>query len=225
MLEKICEGVWSAPSPLAVLGMIKLNTRMTVVRMRDGGIWLHSPVAINDELRKRVSQLGEVRYIVAPSCFHHMFVLPWKEAFPNADVYIARGLHKKRKDLAYAGIFEGQAIWPEFAQQTIKGMPSLNEELFFHHDSQTLITTDFLFYMPQTTGFTGMYAWLNGFKQRVMTPIIFRAAIKNKREFLESLQNIRGWIPKTISMCHHYIYTEDAQGAFQQALNRLGVPE
>ena len=223
MMEKVCEDIWSVPAPLTVLGFIKLNTRMTIVRMRDDSLWLHSPVPLTEQLRQAVSDLGDVQYIVAPSSFHHMFVQPWKEAFPNAKLYIARGLDKKRKDLEYTGVLEGGGVWPEFAQCTIKGMPVVNEELFFHRDSQTLIVTDFLFFMPQSTGFTGLYAWINGFKQRVTTPLLFKSLIKDKEAFRDSLHTIRGWHPQNISMCHHSVCKENADEVLQGALDRLGV--
>ena len=136
----------------------------------------------------------------------------------------AKGLSKKRKDLGDVTILE-EELWPELAQQRIGGMPILNEVLFLHRDSQTLIATDFLFYMPQASGLTGMYAWINGFKQRVMTPLLFRMAIKDQETFRHSLQNIRSWEVQNISMCHHHIYKEDAQEALTAALDSLKVPQ
>lgn len=224
-MESVAEGIWSIRAPLTVLGFIQLNTRMTIVRLQDGSLWIHSPVPFTEEYKQSLDALGEVRFIVAPSCFHHMFVLPWKEAYPEAQLCVAKGLPKKRKDLGEVTLLGEDEIWPDFAQQRIEGMPVLNEMLFFHRESQTLIATDFLFYMPQASGFTGFYAWLNGFKQRVTTPLLFRMAIKDQKKFRTSLQKIRAWSPKNISMCHHYIYKEGAEEALAGALDRLKVPQ
>ena len=45
-----------------------LRVRMTVAR-RDGGLWLHSPIAIDEALAGTLAELGEVRHIVAPNRF------------------------------------------------------------------------------------------------------------------------------------------------------------
>ena len=228
MLEKITENIWSVKAPFKVFGLIALNGRMTIVRLQNEELWLHSPIPISDELRREIDALGTVRYLVAPSCFHHMFVGPWKEAYPEAQIFGARGLHKKRKDLTIDTIFQEPIpqYWEEFSQFTIQGMPAVNEVLFFHKPSHTLIVTDFLFYMPQASGFTGFYAWLNGFKQKITTPFLFTLAIKDKEAFRNSLTALHIWNVKHISMCHHYIYSqEDACLHIQTALNALNVAE
>ena len=184
MLETIAQGVWSVPAPFKILGLIHLNGRMTIVRLRDGGLWIHSPVPINAKLQESIDALGPVRALVAPSRLHHMFVQPWKDAYPQAKIYAAKGLAKKRPDLSIDAVIEDTPLWEEFHQKRIRGMPAVQEVLFLHRDSQTLITTDFLFYMPDASGFTNFYAWLNGFKQRVSTPFIFRSVIKDKTDFV-----------------------------------------
>ena len=105
MLETITDHVWSVRAPFKVFGLIALNGRMTIVRLQNGDLWLHSPIPISDALREEIDALGPVRYLVAPSCFHHMFVGPWKEAYPDAQIFAARGLHKKREDLSIDTLF------------------------------------------------------------------------------------------------------------------------
>ena len=227
MITSIANNIWSVPAPFTIFGLIKLNGRMTIVRLNDGSLWLHSPIPISDKLRREVDALGPVRYLVAPSCFHHMFVGDWKEAYPDAKIFAARGLHKKRTDLAIDTFFQEPHVqnWEEFTHITIQGMPAVNEVLFYHIPSDTLIVTDFLFYMPDATGFTGIYAWINGFKHQITTPFLFRLAIKNKDSFRKSLSAIRSWTPQNISMCHHHIYTQtDVQKHLSSALDRLNIP-
>ena len=228
ILETIADNVWSVPAPFKVFGLIALNGRMTIVRLQNGDLWLHSPIPISDALREELDALGPVRYLVAPSCFHHMFVGPWKEAYPDAQIFAARGLHKKREDLSIDTLFREpkKQHWDEFSQFTIEGMPAVNEVLFFHKPSSTLIVTDFLFYIPEASGFTGFYAWINGFKQKITTPFLFTLAIKDKEAFRTSLTTLRSWNVKHISMCHHYIYSqEDANTRVQAALDALNVAE
>lgn len=226
MLEQIADNIWSVPAPLRIFGVIALNTRMTIVCFANNELWLHSPIPISNELKKEIDTLGTVTYLVAPSCLHHMFVGGWKEAYPNAKIYAARGLQKKRPDLNIETIFREptEQHWEEIEQYTIEGMPIVNEVLFFHKPSQTLIVTDFVFYMPNVSGFTAFYAYINGFYSKITSPIIFKLAIKQKEDFRKSLVRVRHWQPKHISMCHHFIYSEtDASTKFQAILDGFQV--
>ena len=103
-------------------------------------------------------------------------------------------------------------------------MPAVQEVLFFHKSSQTLIVTDFIFHMPNSSGCTSLYVWFNGFKKNPSTPFLFKLAIKDKQAFRSSLQYIRHWNPKHIAMCHHNTYTEDdATEVLHSILDGLSV--
>jgi uncharacterized protein DUF4336 len=80
------------------MGM-RVSSRMTVVRLRDGKLWLHSPVPVSPQLRAQLGELGEVAFIVAPDRYHHLFVDACVQAFPHAAVFGAPGLAAKRPDL------------------------------------------------------------------------------------------------------------------------------
>lgn len=226
MLEPIGDQIWTCPVDFKVGGFLALNGRMTVIRLPDGGLWLHSPVQISDALRAEVDALGPVQHIVAPSGLHHLFAPAWMSAYPDAVLYGVRGLEKKHPEQSFVFLGEenGAVSWEGIEQCALAGMPAVNEVLFFHQPSQTLIVTDFLFYMPDTTGFIGAYAWLNGFKQRVITPPIFRLGIRDKAAFRHSLVPLRKWSPSAISMCHHTVYVDGATAALHDALDRLQVP-
>jgi hypothetical protein len=111
MLTNHAPDLWSIPALQTFLGW-ELGTRMTVVRLQQGGLWLHSPVAMTDELKGAVAELGDVCYVVAPTNFHHLYVGPWLEAWPDAVLYGAPGLGKKRKDLSFTGMLDGASTLP-----------------------------------------------------------------------------------------------------------------
>ena len=83
MLKPFAEHVWTESRRAKFLG-VETGTRMTVVRLSDGGLFVHSPVALDLETRREVDALGEVRAVVAPSVFHHLFVGEWMAAYPKA---------------------------------------------------------------------------------------------------------------------------------------------
>src|SRR5262245_11816376 len=72
---------------------------MTVLRLPDGGLLLHSPVALTPARRAAVSELGPVAHLYSPNVYHHMWLGDWATAFPSARVHAPPGLAKKRRDL------------------------------------------------------------------------------------------------------------------------------
>src|SRR5215468_1137491 len=103
MLERFGAQIWIADGgETAVIGF-RYPTRMALVRLTDGGLFVWSPVALSPALRTEVDALGEVRVIVAPNSLHHLFLAEWKSAYPAAKLIAAPGLAEKRKDLAFDG--------------------------------------------------------------------------------------------------------------------------
>jgi hypothetical protein len=156
-LKEHAPGLWTADGQ-ADKGIPKFlqkhdfSTRMTVIRLSAGGLFLHSPIRLDGGLRAELDGLGEVRAIVAPNRAHHLFAGDACAAYPNAKLYGALGLPLKRKDLKFAGMLgdEPRPEWRgDIEQRMVKGAPMLNEVAFFHPASRTLILTDLVFNVPK----------------------------------------------------------------------------
>ena len=75
-MQELAPDLWVADSPLRFLGL-EMGARMTVIRLPDGKLLLHSPIAPTAELVREVEALGPVAYLIAPNKFHHLFVGDW----------------------------------------------------------------------------------------------------------------------------------------------------
>ena len=75
-------------------GGMDLFSRMTIVRLNDGKLWLHSPCKIDALLKSEIDQLGEVAYIIAPGNFHHLYVSDLQTEYPNAETFLCPGLER-----------------------------------------------------------------------------------------------------------------------------------
>ena len=143
-LAVLAPNLWELNAPLSVLGMA-LGHRMTVARLPDGGLWVHSPVAHSPALAAELARLGPVANIVAPNAIHDTYLEGWFAAFPTARFHGARGFAKFRPDLKFTDALGDtpDAAWAAtFDQHMIRGMPRLNEVAFLHRASHTLILTD-----------------------------------------------------------------------------------
>lgn len=67
-LKPIAPDVWIVDGPEIRMGYLGIKvpfpTRVTIVRLPDGAIWNHSPIAPNESLAKEAQKLGLSRFDV-----------------------------------------------------------------------------------------------------------------------------------------------------------------
>lgn len=219
MLQNIAPNIWHTQHNFVANG-ISVSSRMTVVRLQDGSLWLHSPVPISSELKAELTALGEVKYVVAPSKMHHLFAADCMAAFPQAALFGAPGLQAKRPDLQ--GMRELQAVaepsWQEdLAQHFFAGMPLVNETVWFHKPSRTLIVTDLLQYYQGDLSFgLKIYAKLTGTRKQLAVPKTVRWLVKDRAAAHASAQKILDWPFERVVVAHNSIVETDAHAVVEK---------
>jgi hypothetical protein len=193
MLNQFGDEVWTADGSDVVIVGFHYPTRMAVIRLSDGGLFIWSPISLTDILRAGVDALGQVRHIIAPNSLHHLFLPEWKRAFPGAKVYAPPGLRKKRKDIAFDADL-ADAPNPDWAREIdqvlMQGNLITTEAVFFHVKSGTVLFTDLIQQLPANS-FSGRRALVA--KLDLMTgpepsvPRKFRVAFANRRAARDAL--------------------------------------
>jgi hypothetical protein len=128
-------------------GGLDLFSRMTLVRLSDGKLWVHSPCNVDTQLKSEIDKLGEVAYILAPGDFHHLHVAEFQNLYPKAETFLCPGLEKKRADLNFDWILGNrpdQRWHGEFEQVVIQGTRIISEVAFVHKPTRMLILVDLL---------------------------------------------------------------------------------
>ena len=128
-------------------GGLDLFSRMTLIRLNGGKLWVHSPCQIDQQLKSEIDQLGEVAFIVAPGSYHHLHVSDFQSLYPDAETFLCPGLEKKRDDLKFDWILGNRPDprWEsELEQLFIQGTTFISEVAFLHQESKTLILVDLL---------------------------------------------------------------------------------
>jgi hypothetical protein len=146
-VRALAEDLWVVDRPQSFYGL-PVGTRMTVVRLPGGRLLLHSPVALDAELRTRLDAVGRVSFAVAPNRLHHLYAGEVAQAYPGARLWVAPGLERKRPDLAFEAVLGDEAPkeWrDDVAQVFFRGRPYENEVAFFHRRSRTLLLCDLAF--------------------------------------------------------------------------------
>lgn len=144
-LAPFVEGaLWTCWRPLRCYG-IEMGTRMTVCRLGDGSLWVHSPVSPEPSLVAALQALGRVEHVVAPSKLHWLYLEDFCARFPDALRYASPGLPARRPELAFDVVL-GDDPRPGWAadldQCALRGRFYLDEVVFHHRASGTLIVAD-----------------------------------------------------------------------------------
>jgi len=197
MLEALGTSLWCATGDHWMPGRVYFPVRMTLAKLADGRLWIHSPIAWTPELGAAVDGLGEVGWLVAPNVMHHMYLGEWASRYPSAQVYGAPGLAARRPDLSFHGELGGAGVPPwgdEVAQVLIAGIPKLNEVAFFHAASGALIVTDLVFNIHRWKGWvTGIVLIFSGARRKLAQSRLVRSMTNDRRAAAESARRMMAW--------------------------------
>ena len=120
-------------------------TRMVIVRLADGGLWLWSPIKKSAEIEGSVRALGQVRHIVSPDSLHYLFLGEWQAAFPNAKLWGTASTIVKCSDLKFSETLTNDppSDWAgQIDQAYFTNSAFMDELIFFHRSSRTVIIAD-----------------------------------------------------------------------------------
>jgi hypothetical protein len=225
-LKSLAPGLWTADRPLKlpfILGDI--GCRMTIIRLGDGGLFLHSPVPLDAETRSAIAEIGPVHAIVAPSKAHHLFAGDYVKAYPAAKLYGAPGLAEKRKDLNFAATLgdEADSAWEhQIAQHLFLGAPRLNEVVFFHPASRTVIFTDLVFNMPSYDAPKArVFNWLTGAAGHFGPHRLIRRMLSDRTAARTSVEKILEWDFDRVIVSHGEILNSGGHDRLRTAFSYL----
>jgi hypothetical protein len=178
---------------------------MTVLRLGDGSLLLHSPITLDDSLRSQIDALGPVAHIVAPSLFHHLYAGDAAKAFPEAKVHGAAGLRKKRPDLrldAVLGEHAEQAWRDDLEVLPIEGT-LLEETLFWHRPSGTLLSADLIEnFQSADDWWTHFYLKIGGIYGKIGLSRMLRLAFRDRKRARRSIDQVLDWDFDRIVLAH-----------------------
>lgn len=228
-LQPFGPDIWIADGPTVDVAGFHYPTRMAVMKLVEGGLFVWSPVALSDELKRAVDGLGTVRCIVAPNTLHHLSLPAWKAAYPSAGLFAAPGLRQRRADITFdAELAEAApAAWSGVIDQVIvHGNAITTEVVFFHRASGTVLFTDLIQHFPKGwfKGWRGLVAKLDRMTAaEAEVPQKFRIAFRDRKAGRASIERILAWPSQKVLMAHGEPITSDGR-AFIQRTFRWLVP-
>lgn len=212
--------LWIVNNPHKWIGL-DMRGRMTVMRLADGALVLHSPVPIDDTLAASLAELGPVQHLVAPNKFHHVYLPAAAARYPEAQVHMAPGLSRKRPEIKSFFSFDGMPH-PHWAgsleAELYAGAPLINEVALYHHASRSLVLTDLMMNVSQADGFMSQLVWkLEGVWGRPAVPRLNKFATRDKAAAASSIARISAWPFERIIVAHGEVIETDAEAIFAKA--------
>ena len=204
-----------------------IPVRMTVIRLPNGTLLLHSPTRYSAALQQALEQLGPIAHLVAPSIVHWMYARAWQDALPAATVWAAPGL-RERGQVRRSGLRIDRELTdgapPEWAdeieQAIVRGGGGFAEVVFFHRPSRTVLMTDVVqnFELRKLPWILRPIARLLGnVAPSSRGPAHLRAVVALKSN-ADAARRIVAWAPERIMVTHGSPIDQDAAATLRRSL-------
>jgi hypothetical protein len=197
MLNEVHPGLFVSRVPYRAMGLW-LGRQLVVSRLPKGGVWIHSPIPWSPALRSAVTDLGEVRHVVGPNRYHDECLREFQTEYPAARFHAAPGLAEARRDIRFVPAALSDEPHPDWAdiidQHLVRGMPRLNEVVFFHRPSRSLIIADLAFnFGPGTHWLLAAVMKLNGGFGQFAPTLFEKSMMKDRTAVRASIDHILSW--------------------------------
>ena len=230
-LKPVAPEIWVVDGGSIRFYGMPFPTRMTVIRLASGELFIHSPVALAGDLRAEVSALGPVRYLVAPNWIHYAWVRDWQQAFPESLSWASPGVRARALgrgvDIAFDAELGDEAP-PEWAgqiDQVVADSGWHREVVFFHRASRTLVLTDLIenlepqhlpwwFRLLARAG--GVLAPEGGMPRDMA--LSFRRRRAHLRDVVERMLS---WKPERVIIAHGRCFEHDGEAVLRRAFAKV----
>ena len=211
--KPVAPDIWVIDGPAIRFYGMPFSTRATVVRLKSGELWVHSPTKLTDALKDQVSALGPVAHLVAPNWIHYAYVAEWQAAFPKAKSWAAPGVADRAASRKMQVQFDhdlgpkADSPWKgQIEQMIVEGSRIHREAVFFHKASKTLILTDLIENFEPAK----MSWWMRPIIRLVgiadpdgQMPKDMRATFRDNCELLRAaVEQMIEWAPERIILAH-----------------------
>lgn len=235
-LKPIGENIWIVDGPIVDMALYGLSvpfpTRMTVIRLTSGDLFVHSPTELTAALREELDAVGRVRHLVSPNRLHYAHIGAWQRAYPEATAWASPGVRERARQQNIEVRFdqdlhdEAPPTWREDVDQLLfEGSSYLTEVVFFHGASRTLLLADLIqnFERARLPPKMHWIAKLGGaLHPDGKVPLDLRVTfVLSKARARACYERMSAWRPERIVLGHGRWYESDGEGELERAFRWL----
>jgi hypothetical protein len=229
-LEAFADNIWIAEGPHVHDFGVMFSTRMTVIRLTSGAVWVDSPVLVPFETLREITRLGPVSYLVAGTPRHVWRLEAWHELFPEAELWAARPtpMTLKGNPVPITGTLGDTPSpgWEEDLDQlAFKGNPLIEEIFFYHRGSRTLILDDLIQNHPPKKAHplrNALFRLSGVAYPHGGVPLDIRLSFIHRSLARQSLERLLSWDFERLIIAHGPCLQENAKPFVEEAFRWLG---
>jgi hypothetical protein len=144
--------------------LMDLPRRMTLVRLRDGGLIVWSAVALDETEMATLEAAGRPAFLVVPNDHHRLDAKAWKERYPELQVVAPQGARDKVAEAVPVDSTEPDFGDPNVEFMTVPGTRGQEAALSVRTaNGTTLVLNDLVANIRHTSGFGGWLLRVMGF--------------------------------------------------------------
>jgi hypothetical protein len=225
-LQSFADSLWTSSTTIRFAGMWIPHV-MTVIRLSDGSLVLHSPCFPSVDLHAQVRQLGDVAHVVAPNWFHDLYLAEYKRSYPEATFWGPPFMRRLAPRLIDRVVEDTtQTPWSnEMPHAVIRGFLTFDEAIFFHAPTRTAIVADLLMNLAAdctTPLYTRFMYKVGGVDGKLAVPPYLRwFSLTSRAELRRTAQRLMQWRPERLIVGHGLPISGDAMSRLREALDWL----
>ena len=235
-LKSVADGVWIVDGPVIEFGYLGMKfpfpTRMTIVRLADGGLWVHSPTELRSSLKSEVDAFGRVRHLIAPNRIHYWWLEEWVAAYPDAMTYAAPGVQEQARNNGRFADYnvdlteDGEYPWSGEIEMLLVPGRYLSEAVFYHDGTRTLVITDLIQNYEREKIANPFFRIMTRLSGAVdpdgkMPGDLCATFFMHRKQMAEAVRRMIFWQPQRIIIAHGRWYRENAVAELKRAFRWL----
>lgn len=220
-IEQLADNLWRVE---AALPGIPVRRTMTVARMRDGRLVVHSPISLDDARMSELEGLGEIAWVIVPNGWHRLDARVWRDRYPKARFACPEGARRKVEQVVRVDATFDEAIGDEAVRvEHIDGMKKGEGVMIVRSgDSATLVFTDLVTNMQHFPGAFGfVYRLVGGTGGPRIHGVIRRMLVKDCAATRAHLDRLAGGDVRRIVVAHGAVINRDAGATLRRVAGML----
>ncbi len=156
-IVELDRGLFAVVGQLA-MPLVEIPRRMTIVRLRDGGLVIWSAIALDAAGMATLEGYGRPSFLVVPSDHHRLDAAAWKARYPALQVVAPAGSRKKTAEVVSVDTTSPDWGDPDLQFVAVPGTRDEEAALVVHRPgATTLVLNDIIGNIRHPSGFGG---WL-----------------------------------------------------------------
>lgn len=190
-IEKLENNLWTVTGSLPGMSLKRV---MTVARLDDGDLVVHSAIALDEGGMSDIEAWGRPAFLVVPNAYHRLDAPAYAARFPDLKVLCPRGSRRKVEQVVR--VDGDYSAFPENASVELRHLAGIRESegvmIVRSAGGASLIFNDAVFNMPHGRGLAGfIFRYLTGSTGGPRVTRLFRMmAVKDRPAFTADLERL-----------------------------------